>query len=285
MQRAISRNQGAFTLIEIAVVLVVIGLIAAGILTGRSMIRSSELQKVATNFLKFRDATKQFHDKYKYFPGDMPRAGAFWDLADNCGGGGDPADPVKATCNGNGDGFVGGPVGDPLEIGAEYEEALYFWQHLTNGNFLEGAYSGHAEGGIEWWQPGENLPVGMDNNAAYTFSYANAGTTPYNIIYPGLGSVTGTTYRSNYGHVIVYGNPRSLGNRRTASGVALSGAEAQSIDQKIDDGRPGLGNVLAIPNSTGGLSFLCVDSIDHTTAVYMISRTDKVCSLVFITGL
>ncbi len=263
--------------------MVIIGLLAAGILVGRSMIKSAQLQQIASNFLKFRDATKQFHDKYKYFPGDLPTAIDFWGQSSMCGG--IPAAPTTETCNGNGDGFVTGPVGTPVQFGAEFREALFFWQHLTNSNFLEGTYSGQASGGIDWWQPGDNMPEGRDKNSGYTFSYSTHGTHSYTITYPDLSSVTGDTFNSNYGHIISYGNPRDIGNRRTASGVALSGSEALAIDQKIDDGKPGLGNILAIPNSADGISYLCVDNGNPTSAVYMTARSDKLCAIVFITGL
>ena len=276
-------NNHGFTLVEFSVVLVIIGLLAAGILVGSSIMKSAELQKISSNFIKFRDATKQFHDKYKYFPGDFPEAGNFWDLAETCGG--DPTDLVKATCNGNGDGFVGGSVGTPIQFGTEFTEPLYFWQQLTNAGFLEGAYSGRAESGSEWWQPGENLPEGRDKNSGYTFSYSTHGSVDTNIIYPETGSVQVYAYNSNYGHIIVYGNPRGIGNRRTASGKALSGKEALSIDQKIDDGRPGLGNIMALPYTSDGMTYACADGTNATTAVYMTSGNQKICSLVFITGL
>ena len=57
------KNQG-FSLVELAIVLVIIGLITGGILTGQELIRASELNSVASDYNKVKTAINTFQLKY-----------------------------------------------------------------------------------------------------------------------------------------------------------------------------------------------------------------------------
>ena len=62
-----------FTLIELAIVMIIIGLVVAGIISGREMIENSKLHSLGQEFQAIRIAVENFKGKYKYLPGDLPK--------------------------------------------------------------------------------------------------------------------------------------------------------------------------------------------------------------------
>ena len=70
-----------FSLMEMAMVLVVIGLIAGGIVGGKALIRASELRSVSSDKQKFQTAITAFEERYNYLPGDLPNATKIWGAA------------------------------------------------------------------------------------------------------------------------------------------------------------------------------------------------------------
>jgi prepilin-type N-terminal cleavage/methylation domain-containing protein len=106
---------GGFTLLELSIVLVIIGLIVGGILVGKDLIKAAELRNTASNFEKLKSAINAFRIKYNGVPGDMPNATDYW-----------PALGVAA--NGNGNGFI-----DNWPI-----ESAYPWAMLKEAGLFAG---------------------------------------------------------------------------------------------------------------------------------------------------
>lgn len=77
------RCRTGFTLIELSIVLVIIGLIIGGILTGRDLIQASEVRATASDIEKLRTAIYTFKNKYNCLPGDCPNALVFFPSAFN----------------------------------------------------------------------------------------------------------------------------------------------------------------------------------------------------------
>lgn len=151
--------QQAFSLVELSIVLVILGLLTGGILAGQSLIRASELRAVSTESSRYLTAAQTFRDKYFAIPGDMSNATKFWgDDNDVCP---DAAvtNGTPGTCNGNSDGYVREP--------GTTNEMMRFWQHLALTGLLEGSYSG-VEGSVGNWYDataGVNVPKSKLNNA------------------------------------------------------------------------------------------------------------------------
>src|SRR5262249_34097963 len=104
------RREG-FTLIELSIVLVIIGLIVGGILVGRDMIRQAGLRSVLTDIEQFKTAITAFEVKYDCLPGDCPNATTFFGAVDsvpnNCIATLTPNAPGDTrTCNGTNDGYI-----------------------------------------------------------------------------------------------------------------------------------------------------------------------------------
>lgn len=112
-------KQGGFTLIEIAVVLVIIGLILGGILNSRSLISGMQAKDVVAIVDDLRTASAYFKQRYNYLPGDFPvNAG---DIAN------------VAPPGGNGDGSIGGTINAQGQAAAGSEVAEAPWQLYSAG--------------------------------------------------------------------------------------------------------------------------------------------------------
>ena len=104
-----------FTLIELSIVVVIIGLIVAGVVAGQSLVRQAKLRQVASEFRSIESSTNSFMLQYNAKPGDMVNAWSYWS-SQNCG------NSSQANCDGDGNGSVG------------YDSVLEdraFWQHLS----------------------------------------------------------------------------------------------------------------------------------------------------------
>ena len=68
----------AFSLVELSIVLVILGLLVGGVLSGQSLIAAAALRSVTTQEARWVAATQTFRDKYFALPGDMNNATSFW---------------------------------------------------------------------------------------------------------------------------------------------------------------------------------------------------------------
>lgn len=255
-------RKSAFTLIEISIVLIIIGLLIGGILVGRNLIRNAEIQSVVSDIGNFKIALKQFYDKYKYMPGDFPNAEAIW--GSQCGS--VNTDSTTLTCNGNGDGHIDTIIISSI-LGVSYESNLenaYAWKHLMNAGMINISYD----------PVGFGRATGRIANSIYSLFYApptNSASAPQ-------------VFTSRYGHVIVFGASISEVTA-PASGAAITGSEALSIDQIMDDAKPGTGIVMSYTNHATSPTRSCASSSTQSSAIYNVSSGNtKNCSLIFLTG-
>ena len=112
------RSNKGFTLVELAIVLVIIGIILGAVLKGQELIYNAKVKRVQSQIKEFIAAFYTYYDKYGYYPGDDPGAATRF-------GTGVP--------NGNGDGLVAGGYCD-----ATTEESCYIWRHLRYANIISG---------------------------------------------------------------------------------------------------------------------------------------------------
>src|SRR3989442_4490910 len=96
-ERPMTKRQQGFTLVEIAIVLVIIGLLLGGILKGQEMITQAKIKNVIADFSGVSAAYHGYQDRYRAIPGDDPNAATRWASMTN------PA-PVQ----GDGNGIVSG---------------------------------------------------------------------------------------------------------------------------------------------------------------------------------
>jgi len=152
------RMQAGFTLVEIAIVLVIIGLLLGGILKGQEMITQARIKNVVNDFNGITAAYFGYQDRYKQVPGDDNQASTRWANPNPPGG----------SRDGNGNGVINGfymaaPAALTGAAPLANEESNLFWWHLRLAGFVAGATSGQAS-----WTPPVNALggfVGVQNGA------------------------------------------------------------------------------------------------------------------------
>src|ERR1035437_4035806 len=128
--------RAGFTLIEMSIVLVIIGLIVGAVLAGQSLILQAQMRATMKQIESYKTAVATFRDKYSCLPGDCATATSFWPK--------DPActyqnlrpyiaAPNGMTCNGDGNGII---------YGYYYNELMLFWQHLSLAGLIQGSFTG-----------------------------------------------------------------------------------------------------------------------------------------------
>lgn len=241
--------RNGFSLVELSIVLVILGLLTGGILAGQSLIRAAELRSLNTDAQRYTTAVHTFRDKYFGLPGDFTQATRFWNSA-----GGTGADnacwaaqtaTAPATCNGNGDGMLTSNA-----IVGQIRESMLAWKHLGNAGLIEGNYLGRGATSVTAGlcsQGGTDCPRLKLDNMLMHFAYnATAGTIAY-------------------GHF--------LWGRTESTATFLKPEEAWNVDTKLDDGRPHSGIVF----SNGEASCATDDDTTEKSATYNVQNTTKSC--------
>ena len=256
------KQNSAFTLVELSIVLVILGLLVGGVLTGQSLIRAAELRSVPTQQARYQTAAMTFKDKYLAIPGDMNNAASYWGAAD--GGTGNSAGCMNTqgtgtqTCNGNGDGKI-------LPAGSS-NEYFRFWQHLANAGLIEGTYSGIGVGDLTYGATTANTPAGRISSSLWFAAYTGS-----------ISAGAAWMFDGQYGNTFEFGKMQA---NTDPSLPILTPADAYNIDMKMDDGKPATGNVAIRGNGTYSA---CTDASSGSTlsANYLLSNTTAACVFQF----
>jgi len=252
------KHNNAFSLLELSIVLVIIGLIAGGIVAGSSMIRAAELRAVVTEYTQYQTAVNTFRDKYLGLPGDLKNAGAFWGYP----GGAESNCPATAgtgteTCNGDDDRKIENPSTTSI-----YNERYMFWQHLANADLIAGSFDGRSTSvAVEEHVLGVNAPASK---------LSGGGWTIYDLqTQSGSVSLFDGAYNNSFwfGGVIAGSAPNI---------DMLTASEAWNLDSKIDDGKPALGRIVARDRK---LCALAADGSALTTAAADAAKLDATYNL------
>lgn len=230
---ATTSRKSAFTLIELSIVLVIIGLLVGGVLVGRDLIKSAEVRSQISQIEKFKVAVNTFKLKYGSLPGDMP--------------------PAQAAANGfftfvgtyAGSSTGGRAYGDNNGRINEYGEFYVFWKHLSEAKLIDGQYGGTSVGNGDYldtdashlsggdpsnWGSSLPLPLTQAQNDKFLPRHKLTSTV-YNVsVYP--------TFNNS---ILDISNRKSFNNFFY---IATTANELSSIDTKIDDGKPKTGIVL-----------------------------------------
>ena len=153
------QQQKGFTLVEIAIVLVIIGLLLGGILKGQELINSARVRNLADSTSGIQAAYFGFIDRYRRVPGD-------WDVTT-------AGQAIGGTIN------TGGNNNGRLDNSASWMEPNALWEHLSKAGFINGSYTGG--GGAEPSTSNSAAPFNPFNSAivmARSNNYLDVTSTP-----------------------------------------------------------------------------------------------------------
>jgi hypothetical protein len=233
------------------------------------VMKDAEIQSVVSDIQRFKNATSLFKEKYGSLPGDMPNAESYWGSSASCS----PAtysDTEIPTCNGNGDGFIGGSDGTGISIGTSYNESSRYWQQLANAGLIDGAYNGTFSTDNLGNMPGVNIPKSKLNGNGITLHYVSTPATASSL------------FLGEYFHSYIIGKVISTSLNVPAYDVGMSAEEAYAIDLKMDDGKAAFGMVLSYRINPYGAT--CNTSTTAVSANYNVSTAGMICSLIIKSG-
>lgn len=221
----------AFTLIELSIVIVIIGLIVGGVLVGRDLITTAALRAQVSQINKYQQSMSAFRGKYGYYPGDVPQLDA-------------QKYGFSGVISGNGDGLID-TYPQNQWLSGEYNMVWYqlgmaglseSYGYVDNTTDASGS-------GISRYLPSATLGSGM-----YLYAWGRDYLS---------GEVAGYYFSSRANNFITIASVNQFCGV-SACGLWLSYprikvSDAAAIDSKIDDGFPQSGNVLAayLGNSVG----------------------------------
>ena len=146
------KTEGGFTLIEIAIVVVIIGLLLGGILKGQEMIRNARAHNVANQGNAIKASILGFQDRFRALPGDYNRASDNMTGLDNleeCVATATDLQPLLGVGNGDGNSRIGGEPdeAEDTQTGCQrIHELAFAWRHLSAAGFLSGNFDGDSAG-------------------------------------------------------------------------------------------------------------------------------------------
>ena len=215
-------NEKGFTLVELAVVMIVIGLLIGGVLVSINLVEQARVNAVISNVNGTDAAINTFYDKYRAKPGDSLRARS---QIPGC-------DASNFCVNGDGNQFVASDGTDNhtaasnIVYSAFGSESIQFWKHLALSDIMSGIDPSANPADLAWGKTHPSSPFGGG----------------FEFYYDALMRISGNGAGSGASHVMRM-SADSLSPGR-AYGV-INNVIAAQIDTKMDDGDPNAGVVIA----------------------------------------
>jgi prepilin-type N-terminal cleavage/methylation domain-containing protein len=254
-------SRHGFTLIELSIVLVIIGLVVGGVLVGNDLIKAAEIRAIISQKDKYLLAVNTFKLKYNALPGDMSvsqtsQLGFFTFTGSNAGKN-DPFSAIVGYGDNNGQISMLGNVIESMCTG----ECGAVFPHLSQAGLVDGSYGNNPSDSIITNTDGglAGLPTsitGFLNLSTYMpiakngRAYFGIALAPFSIYAAYRSAVASVPIPSNK-HIMYLIGPFDPMTGTQGTAPALSGIEMQQIDAKLDDGKPNTGQVIGSSRQEG----------------------------------
>ncbi len=259
MKKTFSSKKSAFSLIELSIVLIIIGLLIAGITGGASLIKSSELRSIMGEARGYAVAVNSFFTQYDQYPGDasvrVGNASAF---------DGDRDNKIEY-------------VNDVASPGVVMSEGLDAWFDLKDIGAIDLALTPItvANAATTAKVPVTDIPGSKIKGAGWAFDYHTASLQNVVVL---TGTIEAWVATKDLVNTVA---PAATSDNLSTE--IISAPDAFSIDSKIDDGKANSGNVQAI-NNTSVDATACTNRHLATAAPaeYRVANgAKKTCALTF----
>lgn len=222
-------KERGFTLVELAIVLTIIGLLVGGVIKGSEMIEMTRLKRTVSDIQSITAARLTFEDKYSQMPGDMRNATT---RLDGCL-------PANECYDGNADGLLQPTTNrvwtHNVDLAADFTlESVLFWKHLAMADLIT-TVQPHAQ----VIQAGVSHPVPPASDGVYHVYSTNADPA-----FPNhkAGNVLSIRRSMHPNYNLTGRNP-------------LTAKQAEYIDRLMDDGDGMAGDVIS--EAPGNLNVGC----------------------------
>jgi prepilin-type N-terminal cleavage/methylation domain-containing protein len=254
-KKTFTTKKKAFSLIELSIVLIIIGLLVAGVTGGSSLIKNAELRGLMTEARGYQTAVNAFNERFQALPGDFGSliGGAFTLNASGSGAG------VNSGSTGNNNNriefYAPGAAANTVPNRMESNIA---WQQLKNGGFVDATVtpgSSDTNGGAYDTDltPGTSIPGSKAKNVGWIFDFVGSQNV-----------VIATAS-------VVANIPANINQVAATATNVIVPIDALSIDTKIDDGLANDGKVRGHASTAG-----C-----NTAAAYTTATSTAACALSF----
>jgi len=251
-----------FSLVELSIVIIIIGLLFVGVSAGSSLIQQAKLRTIMNEMRMIETAIKTFVVAYNDLPGDMPNAYDIW--GDDCG----PNSLAGAGCNGNDNGIIGATISTGL---APSETERYrFWQHMSLAGVIDGSFTGSENDSCF---TSSTIPCHNSNN-----SFESRFSDDLLFVLWDLSYVPASSLPESWNYVNIFKIDRnSSGYTTNDAGGVFTPQDLYNIDKKLDDGKAMSGSIQG--NTSGGSSQVC---FDVTSFDYLIYENTRNCNIYWI---
>jgi prepilin-type N-terminal cleavage/methylation domain-containing protein len=246
LNKIIYMKKSAFSLIELSVVLMLIGLLIAGVVTGGKLLHNAKIVRQISFLQDFKSEINTFRDTYNQLPGDMDYADTIWGTYHS-------SSLPNGTGNGDGDG--------KLEYANSVKESFLLWDHLQLADMQ--IYNYHASG------------LSLSSNCAYCPGLPKSVFPEYSLLIADYGNaaaaIAGVTENIL---TSVITSDTSLFNTSSGSYAVL---DAYKIDQKMDDGVANTGELMFVDSDCS----FAVGSTGADFATANFSKETEYCHMVY----
>jgi prepilin-type N-terminal cleavage/methylation domain-containing protein len=204
-----STYKSGFTLIELSIVLVIIGLIIGGVLVGQDLIKGAEIRAAVSQIEKYDAAANAFRNKYNGLPGDIASPSTF-----------SFTDSFDTAPNGN------GRIQRTTDNGTSFDnEAAAFFRHLSQASLIAESITG------------TDFTAGNSETLA-TLTPSSKLSGGGNIL---VASIGGPNF-----YVMARGLTYDGSDVTFTANSEIKVIDVLQFDSKLDDGQPTTGRVIAI---------------------------------------